>query len=100
MAPVQKLPVTPSLQAERILAAWASGDKTRLRQELRKSQQLDAPAARGLDEERFELLQAVSEGMLRASDPLSHGRRDPAVRRCLDLLAHLAKRESVAGWIN
>jgi hypothetical protein len=29
--------------------------------------------------------------MLRAGDPLSQGRRDPAVRRCLDLLAHLAQ---------
>jgi hypothetical protein len=33
--------------------------------------------------------------MLRVGDPVSHGRRDPAVRRCLDLLAHLAQAPAV-----
>jgi len=80
---------TPSLQAERILAAWESGNEPLLHQELRKSQKLDYAMVHGLDEERVELLQAVSEGMLRA---VSHDRRDPAVRPCLDLLAHLARR--------
>ena len=85
--------VTPTLQAERILAAWESGDGPLLHQELRKSQKLDFALVHGLDEERMELLQAVSAGMLRA---VSHDRRDPAVRPCLDLLAHLARRRSSA----
>lgn len=84
--------VTPALQAERILMAWESGDESLLRQELHKTQNLGWTAARGLDEERLELLQAVSEGMLRAANPFCYGRKDPAVRRCLDLLAHLAQR--------
>lgn|SRR5581483_4493270 len=90
--PQTALNVTPALQAERILMAWESGDESLLRQELRKTQKVGSAAARGLDEERLELLQAVSEGMLRATDPFCHGRKDPAVRRCLDLLAHLAER--------
>ncbi len=87
--------VTPARQAERILAAWESGDEPLLHQELRKSQKLDYPLVQGVDEERMELLQAVSKGMLRA---VSQDRRDPAVRPCLDLLAHLARRRpSVSG---
>ena len=76
--------VTPALQAERILAAWDSGDEPLLHQELQKSR--DLACAPGLEEERLELLQAVSEGMLRASD-----REESTLRRCLDLLAHLAQ---------
>ena len=83
--------VTPTLQAKRILAAWESGDEPLLHQELRKSQKLDYAIVHGLDEERMELLQAVSQGMLQA---VSQDRRDPAVRPCLDLLAHLARRHS------
>ena len=83
--------VTPARHAERILQAWESGNELLLRQELRKTQDLGRAVSGGLDEERLELLQALSEGMLRAASPLSQGRRDPAVRRCLDLLAHLAQ---------
>lgn len=84
-------PLTPARQAGRILAAWAAGDEPLLRQELLRSQNLDYSSRPGLDEERLELLMAVSEGMMRAPHHLQSARRDPAVRRCLDLLAHLAQ---------
>ena len=84
-------PLTPARQAGRILAAWAAGDEPLLRQELRNSQNLDYSSRPGLDEERLELLMAVSEGMMRVPRRLQSGRKDPAVRRCLDLLAHLAQ---------
>jgi hypothetical protein len=96
----QTLNVTPALQAERILTAWESGDESLLRQELRKTQEMDGTAACGLDEERLELLQAVSQGMLRTASPFCYGRKDPAVRRCLDLLAHLAQRHSSMARLN
>jgi hypothetical protein len=85
--------VTPALQAERILAAWASGDEPSIQQELQNSRSL-AAAGLGLDEERLELLQAVSEGMLRSPKAVRGGWEDPALRRCLDLLTHLAKSPS------
>lgn len=84
-------PLTPARQAGRILAAWAAGDEPLLRQELQNSQNLDYASRPGLDEERVELLMAVSEGMMRVPHRLQGGRPDSAVRRCLDLLAHLAE---------
>jgi hypothetical protein len=89
---VETTNATPARHAERILAAWESGDEPLLRQELRETLNLGYTAAGGLDEERLELLQALSAGMLRTAAPVSDGRRNPAVRRCLDLLAHLAQR--------
>lgn len=83
-------PLTPARQAGRILAAWATGDECLLRQELQKSQNFDYPSRPGLEEERLELLMAASQGMMRAPSRLRGGRKDPAVQRCLDLLAHLA----------
>ena|SRR5579872_1234544 len=100
MSFAETMNVNPSLQAERILAAWESGNELLLRQELRKTQSLPCAVARGLDEERLELLQALSEGMLRTAAPLSDARRDPAIRRCLDLLAHLAQRRCGAARSN
>ena len=78
------------MQAGRILDAWASGNQPLLQRELENSRQL-SPSGRmtGIDEERVELLRAISEGMLRSAGPLAV---DPAVRRCLDVLRHLAKR--------
>ncbi len=88
--------LNPVRQAGRILEAFAAGNQPLLHQELQRTQ-FSAPApVCGLDEERLELLQAISESMLRAGDPLSEGRRDPAVRRCLDLLSHLAEARSVS----
>ena len=89
------LNVNPAGQAGRILQAFASGNEPLLQQELQRSQTLGIAANRGLEEERFELLHALSLGMLRACGSLSEGRRDPAVRRCLDLLGHLAQAPSV-----
>lgn len=86
----ESFPVTPARQAQRILAAWNAGNEPLLQQELQISQQLRGEAGPGGDEERLELLRAVSAGMLRLSLPLLGTRKDPAVRRCLDLLAHLA----------
>ena len=83
-------PITAARQAERILAAWNAGDEPLLHHELRTSQRLQCGPGHGLDEERLELLQAVSQGILRAPVPLLGTRQDPAIRRCLDLLAHLA----------
>jgi len=91
MSPSKLPPVTPSGQAERILKAWAAGNQPLLHQELERGQGLRCAPGRGLDEERLELLQAVSHGMLRAPDVLQSGKNDPSVRRCLDLLAHLAQ---------
>ncbi|MBZ5575429.1 MAG: hypothetical protein LAP40_02585 [Acidobacteriia bacterium] len=90
MSPVDTLKVTPARQAGRILAAWNAGDEPLLQMELQNSQGLRCPSGQGLDEERLELLWAVSGKILRARLPLQENRRDPAVRRCLDLLAHLA----------
>ena len=85
----------PALQAGRILEAFAAGNTPLLHQELQRSRNLGRDAIPALEQEQFELLRALSEGMLRAGDPLSQGRRDPGVRRCLDLLAHLAQAPAV-----
>lgn len=87
--------LNPARHAERILAAWAAGNEPLLHQELQKSHQLAGTPGRGLDEERRELLLAASEGILRSPGPLVSGRQDPSVRRCLDLLAHLAQAPSL-----
>ena len=84
--------VTPARQAERILAAWDSGDRPLLRQELHSSRRLSSHEySPGMDEERLELLTAITENMLRAPDPLLTGHKDPSIRRCLDLLVHLSR---------
>lgn len=83
--------LNPAFQAGRILDAFADGNISLLHQELQRSRSLGHAATPALEQEQFELLRALSEGMLRAGDPLSQGRRDPAIRRCLDLLTHLAQ---------
>jgi len=99
--PVLQFPkLTPARQAERILAAWATGNQLLLQQELQRSQRLDCEDYAALDQERLELLLALSEGMLRTPDPLAGGRRDASVRRCLDLLAHLAAASRVSPGAN
>jgi hypothetical protein len=99
--PVVQFPkLTPARQAERILAAWAAGNQLLLQQELLKSQCLECEAGEALDQERLELLMALSEDMLRTHDPLAGGRRHPSVRRCLDLLAHLATASRVSPGAN
>lgn len=95
MPSTEILQPNPALQAGRILQAFAAGNTPLLHQELQKSRNLGHTAAPALEQEQFELLRALSEGMLRAGDPLSHGRSDPAIRRCLDLLAHLAQTPAV-----
>ena len=80
----------PALQAGRILEAFASGNEPLLHQELRRSRDFEPASLPGLEQERFELLQALSEGMLRSGNLILDGHKNPAVRRCLDLLAHLA----------
>ena len=83
--------VTPAAQAERILAAWSLGDQLLLQQELEKTRELGCGTWCGLEQERLELLQAVSEAMLR---------KDRTVGRCLGLLAHLAHARCVAADSN
>ena len=95
MSSTELLPLNPALQAGRILEAFAAGNTSLLHQELQRSRNLSRAATPALEQEQFELLHALSEGMLRAGDPLSQGRRDPAIRRCLDLLAHLAQAPAV-----
>ena len=85
------LSTSPARQAGRILEAFASGNEPLLHQELQRSREISCTGARGLEAERLELLQALAAGMLRSRTPLAEGRKDPAVRRCLDLLAHLAQ---------
>ncbi|HLK49912.1 MAG TPA: hypothetical protein VKT49_17335 [Bryobacteraceae bacterium] len=91
------LSTSPALQAGRILEAFASGNEPLLHEELQKTRNLRRSLSPGLEEERFELLQALAEGMLRFRARLSEGRKDPGVRRCLDLLAHLAQTPSARG---
>ena len=99
--PVLQFPkLTPARQAERILAAWAAGNQPLLQQELLKSQNLECQAVEAADQERLELLMALSEGLLRSPDPLAGGRRDPSIRRCLELLAHLAAASRVSPGAN
>jgi len=82
--------LTPADQAARILAAWTSQNATGLHEELQRSLDLSsAEPAWGIHEERFQLLRAVTEGIQDAPDPLTPG--DPKLRRCLDLLRHLAQ---------
>ena len=99
--PVLQFPkITPARQAERILAAWASGNQPLLQQELLKSQRLECEASEALDQERLELLMALSEDMLRTQDSIADGLPKPSVRRCLDLLAHLAAASRVSPGAN
>jgi hypothetical protein len=81
---------TPADQAARILAAWTSQNATGLHEELRRSLALSSEQpVWGLQEERLQLLRALTEGMQDAPDPLTPA--DPKLRRCLDLLRHLAQ---------
>jgi hypothetical protein len=82
--------LTPADQAARILAAWTSQNATGLHEELQRSLELSsAQPAWGVQEERLQLLRALTEGMQDAPDPLTP--EDPKLRRCLDLLRHLAQ---------
>jgi len=82
--------VTPAYQAARILDAWSSRNSSGLHEELRRSMDLACPDQPwSLDEERLQLLRAVAEGIQHAPDPLTTG--DAKLRRCLDLLRHLAQ---------
>jgi hypothetical protein len=82
--------LTPADQAARILAAWTSQNATGLHEELQRSLELSAgQPAWGIQEERLQLLRAVTEGIKDVPDPLTPG--DPKLRRCLYLLRHLAQ---------
>ena len=91
MALADTLSTSPALQAGRILEAFASGNEPLLQEELQKTRNLGRALTPGLEDERLELLQGLAEAMLRSRARLAEGRKDPAVRRCLDLLAHLAQ---------
>ena len=80
--------MTPSGQAARILAAWRSRNTVGLHEELERTRQLTEPRC-PVQEERLELLRAVTEGMRHSPDPLTNV--DPKLRRCLDLLRHLSQ---------
>ena len=82
--------LTPADQAARILAAWTSQNATGLHEELQRSLELSsAQPVRSIQEERLQLLRAVTEGIQEAADPLTAG--DPKLERCLYLLRHLAR---------
>jgi hypothetical protein len=82
--------LTPAHQAARILAAWTSQNATGLHEELQRSLELSSTQpVRSIQEERLQLLRAVTEGMQGAADPLTPG--DRKLQRCLDLLRHLAQ---------
>jgi hypothetical protein len=86
----QPVSLTAADQAARILAAWTSQNATGLNEELRKGLELSSEQpAWGIQEERLQLLRAVTEGIKDAPDPLTTG--DPKLRRCLYLLRHLAQ---------
>jgi hypothetical protein len=81
---------TPADQAARILAAWTSQNASGLHEELQRSLEFSsAQTAWGIEEDRFELLRAVTEGIQDAPDPLTPA--DPKLQRCLYLLRHLAE---------
>ena len=83
-------PLTPAGQAARVLAAWMSQNAAGLNEELQRSLRLSAEeSAWGVQEERLQLLRAVTEGIQDAPDPLTPS--DPKLRRCLYLLHHLAQ---------
>jgi len=82
--------LTPAHQAARILAAWTQQNATGLDEELRKGLELaTAEHVPGIQDERLQLLRAVTEGIKDAPDPLTPS--DPKLRRCLFLLRHLAQ---------
>jgi len=82
--------LTPADQAARILAAWTSQNATGLHEELRRSLEISfAQPALAIQEERLQLLRAVTEGIQDAPDPLTL--EDPKLQRCLYLLRHLAQ---------
>ena len=82
--------LTPADQAARILAAWTSQNATGLHEELQRSLELSsAQPPWSFQDERLQLLRAVSQGMQDAADPLTPG--DRKLQRCLDLLRHLAQ---------
>jgi hypothetical protein len=86
----ERTPLTPASQAARILAAWTSQNATGFHEELQRSLELSAAQpAWGIQEERLQLLRAVTEGIQDIADPLTPG--DPKLRRCLYLLRHLAQ---------
>ena len=79
--------VSPSDQAARLLTAWVSRNPAGLREELRRSRELDCGlGVRDLEsEERVQLLRAVAAGIEQSPA------EDPKLRCCLDLLRHLAE---------
>ncbi len=89
MATIDYLPMTPSGQAARILAAWSSRNSAGLHEELERSLRLSGEPDSSVHEERLQLLHAVTEGMRHSPDPLTAV--DPKMRRCLDLLRHLSQ---------
>jgi len=81
--------MTPSGQAARILAAWSSRNTVGLHRELERSLDLYDEPDSSVEDERLQLLRAVTEGMRLSPDPLTNG--DPKLRRCVDLLRHLSQ---------
>jgi hypothetical protein len=90
MTLIEQSSLTPAGQAARILAAWVSQNATGFHEELQKSLELSsAQPVAGIQEERLQLLRAVTEGIQDIADPLTPD--DPKLRRCLYLLRHLVQ---------
>ena len=80
----------PAYQAARILNAWRSRNAAGLREELERSLELpEDPKAGSMQEERCQLLRAITVGIKDSPNPLTPD--DAKLRRCLDLLQHLAQ---------
>jgi len=79
--------------AAALLRAWMCGDLSRVRAELTRS--LDCGACEDAAEtERRLLLHAVSSRLQTCPDIFAPQRQDPALDLCINLLVHLAQRES------
>ena len=94
-APVLQHATSTSAQcAVAILQAWIAGDTRKVRDELDHSLVLAEPVERrNHDEERLELLGAVSRRLIDCIDDARWSDTDPQVSLCVSLLAHLASRQ-------
>lgn len=72
-----------------LLRAWAQGNPAALGLELDRSSQANCESDT-CEQERLQLLSAVSDTLRNCSSPFSPDTADPAVEVCIRLLSHLA----------
>ncbi len=83
--------LTPAKQAGIILSAWVRSDHETFHRELQQALQIPtSPRTSQLEQERAELLCAVSTRLRTCPDPLTDDFTDPVLRLCINLLSHVA----------